>query len=559
MKATLAIFGILAFGSIPPNSLAAQKEKKTFRAPLEIRIQKFAKNSNGLARVVQIGRSRSGKPILAIELSKKHADKEKKPAVLLVAGLDGRRMQDSEVALKVAQGFIASKANSDQGRMLEAWTIWVIPCANPDGRFVKAEGNLGPIDEDRDGRIDEDGPEDLNGDGKALWMRKEDPEGSYLQDPKTGVMRKANPKKGESGRYKLWREGEDNDEDGDFNEDPKGGIIPDRNFPHLYPEHGKGAGPFVLSEPEAMSLVDFVVANPRIQLVLTLGAFDNLGGKIRKNTAPKNQPINGYDPRDEAVLKAFGKSIKRKSKQASDEWKGRFHAWVYAHAGRISLALRLGKEKASPKEKPTSKPSSQPSRKKGQSKGPVRSGENGSKDQRPEKITPWKPFKHPQLGEIEIGGKDPQEDSKISPQEQKKGVLLVTQLLVEAFRRACRLRIVKLETKALGDSVLEVRAIVRNEGKNPSRTAIADRLRSPRLPRLEFVRFSKEKPLSSIRWGKKEAEASLLTGKPFVFIPSRLLFGETSEFRWIIKKPQPGTLGIRIAQEGLVFDIKEVK
>ncbi len=558
MKAKLALFGILALGSLPSNSLSAPYHPT--QDSLGARIHQLVAKSKGMARMVLIGKSRGGLPIHGIEL--KRGKGENRPALLLVAGLDGRRSDDSDVALDVVKDFITAKPNSPEERVLKNATIWVIPCANPDGRAAGVEGNLGPVDEDRDGRIDEDGPEDLNGDGIVLWMRKKDPEGAYIQDKKTGLMRKADPKQGEAGVYKLWREGIDNDKDGDFNEDPKGGIIPNRNFPHLYPEHGKGAGPYVLSEPEALSLVDFVIGNPRIQMVLTLGAFDNLGTKAKSNTASTKQPINGYLTRDKGVLERFAKAIGRKGRHGTDDWKGHFHAWVYAHAGRISLALNLStKKKTASKKESNNGPSSKPSKKsREEQSGEVASSKRKTKGNSDKaKFPKWKPFNHPQLGAIEIGGKDPREDCKLSHEEQRLGVPLVTKLLVAGVEGACQLRIVKLETKALGEGAIEVRAVVRNNGKSPSRTAVADRLGNPRLPRLEFVRFSQENPRASVRWGKKEGQETLLIGKPFVFIPSKLLLGQTAEFRWVLKKPEPGTVGLRIAQEGMVFDVKEVK
>lgn len=81
--------------------------------------------------------------------------------------------------------------------------------------------------------MDEDGPEDLNGDGYITLMRVKDPEGNYIIDPKEPrLMRLADPKKGEKGMYKIYSEGLDNDDDGQINEDPLGGVEINRNFPH---------------------------------------------------------------------------------------------------------------------------------------------------------------------------------------------------------------------------------------------------------------------------------------------------------------------------------------
>ena len=43
-----------------------------------------------------------------------------------------------------------------------------------------------PIDQDRDGLVDEDGPEDLDGDGEITWMRGPDPAGDWIADPGFG-------------------------------------------------------------------------------------------------------------------------------------------------------------------------------------------------------------------------------------------------------------------------------------------------------------------------------------------------------------------------------------
>ena len=40
-----------------------------------------------------------------------------------------------------------------------------------------------PVDDDYDGLVDEDYPDDLNGDGNISIMRKKDPFGNYKTDP----------------------------------------------------------------------------------------------------------------------------------------------------------------------------------------------------------------------------------------------------------------------------------------------------------------------------------------------------------------------------------------
>jgi hypothetical protein len=77
-------------------------------------------------------------------------------------------------------------------------------------------------------------------------MRIEDPTGAYIiskEDPR--VMVKADPSKGEVGKYILLSEGIDNDKDGVFNEDGVGGVNIDKNGTYDYPFFTQGSGEYV--------------------------------------------------------------------------------------------------------------------------------------------------------------------------------------------------------------------------------------------------------------------------------------------------------------------------
>ena len=129
------------------------------------------------------------------------------------------------------------------------------------------------------GLVDEDGPEDLNGDGLITSMRVEDPEGEFIPDPARAARcsLKADKAKGEKGAWKLLSEGVDNDKDEQWNEDGLGGVNLNRNFPlQLLSSSRPDAGRHQVSESETRALADFVVAHPNIGLAFTFGAADNL-------------------------------------------------------------------------------------------------------------------------------------------------------------------------------------------------------------------------------------------------------------------------------------------
>jgi hypothetical protein len=137
--------------------------------------------------------------------------------------------------------------------------------------------NTLPYDDDNDGRVDEDGLDDLNGDGLLTVMRVQDPAGAYMvhpDDPR--LMKLADATEGEEGSYSIYWEGIDDDNDGFYNEDGPGGVDINRNFQHEYPYYEADAGPHMISELESRALMDFVVDHRNIAMILAYGASDNL-------------------------------------------------------------------------------------------------------------------------------------------------------------------------------------------------------------------------------------------------------------------------------------------
>ncbi|MHB8901433.1 MAG: M14 family zinc carboxypeptidase, partial [Thermoguttaceae bacterium] len=190
-------------------------------------------------------------------------DASKKPAILVVGGIDPGRPVDGEVVLRMARQ-LASEAGADANvrKLLDRITVYCIVQAAPDGTeaffqkpLLERQINARPTDDDTDGQADEDGPDDLSGDGLITAMRVEDAQGQYVlhpDDPR--VMIEADTKKGERGRYRLYVEGKDNDGDDRLNEDPPGGVAFDRNFTFDYPYFQPGAGPHQVSEIETRAV-----------------------------------------------------------------------------------------------------------------------------------------------------------------------------------------------------------------------------------------------------------------------------------------------------------------
>lgn len=266
-------------------------------------LRELAKSHAKLARVVEVAKSREGRTVWAIEIANPAGTPvAERPALMIAANFEGDQLIGSQLALYVAEHLLTGYAtNPDIKARLDAHAFYIIPRANPDGAelmfgAVKSarKTNAAKNDADNDGRLDEDGPEDLNKDGFITMMRVKDPRGPYMihpDDPR--LMKRADPVRGEAGGYSIYWEGIDNDGDGFINEDGPGGVDLNRNFQHQYPYYTPDAGPHMISEPEARGIMDYVIARRNIAAILTFGESDNLIGP--PTTAGAHAPASVVD------------------------------------------------------------------------------------------------------------------------------------------------------------------------------------------------------------------------------------------------------------------------
>ncbi|MCP4157910.1 MAG: hypothetical protein GY757_59925, partial [bacterium] len=179
-----------------------------------------------------------------------------------------------EAALFLAQSII----EKPDARKDKTW--YILPQGNTDAavRFFKKPlfvdpRNTRPYNDDMDDRVDEDGFEDLDGNGFITSMRVKDPEGQWMTvEGEPRLMKKADWAKGEKGSYKLYTEGIDNDGDGQYNEDGPGGVNAGINYPHLFEHFSKTSGAWPGSEAETRSIIKFIYQHPEIAMTITFGS-----------------------------------------------------------------------------------------------------------------------------------------------------------------------------------------------------------------------------------------------------------------------------------------------
>ena len=240
-----------------------------------------------LVTLTEIGRSREGRPIWAVDINNPATGAaEQKPGFYVDGNIHGGEVLGGEGALAFLDRLI-----SHQGRdpniteLVDTRAFYIVPIVNPDGRAISVDTpenhrwNVRPTDEDGDGRIDEDPPEDLDGDGRMLQMRVPDPSGGWVihRDDPRRMVRVGPSSTPNAARYRVLPEGIDNDGDGRFNEDRVGGVDPNRNFAANWSAAQFASGPYPLSEPESHALVGYIVARPNIAAIHT---FHTSGGLL---------------------------------------------------------------------------------------------------------------------------------------------------------------------------------------------------------------------------------------------------------------------------------------
>jgi len=287
----LVLLGLLSVASAAQPVAQSRIVHDRYHSPDEVSaaLQNFATHYPGFATLSLIGKSPGGAPLHVLEIADRGAGlakAEARPAILVTANIEGNHLIGSEAALLLAERLLTGAVSDPTiKKLLENKVVYIAPLLNPDaaqsGYFgalrMERSTNATGLDEDLDTAIDEDGPDDLNQDGMITMMRVKDPEGEWIVDPEEPrLMRKADPQKGESGLYKLYLEGIDNDGDESYNEDPSGGVELNRNFPHDFENNTAGAGMWPVSQPETRALVDFMVAHRNIALVLNFSTENTI-------------------------------------------------------------------------------------------------------------------------------------------------------------------------------------------------------------------------------------------------------------------------------------------
>jgi hypothetical protein len=280
-------------------------------------LKKIVKAYPNLAKLESIGKSYDGRDLWCIAITDySKGDATKKPGMYIDGNIHSNEVQGSEFALYTAW-YLTESFNDNKfiKELLTDKIFYIVPTINPDARdsFFKNANNahsprsgVVPVDNDMDGLVDEDGYDDLDGDGSIVMMRRKSLNGRFNIDP-SNPNRMIAAGNDEKGLYEmLGQEGIDNDGDGQVNEDgAQFEYDPNRdwgwNWQPNYVQNGAYKYPFSL--PENRAVMEFVMKHPNIAAAQS---FHNAGGMILRGPGAL-EDLGTYHAADIQVYDAIGK------------------------------------------------------------------------------------------------------------------------------------------------------------------------------------------------------------------------------------------------------------
>lgn len=568
-------------------------------------IEQLRQANPSLVKVHKFAVTPGGREMLMIEIGKSGTSV---PAVLVGANFSGLTPLATEAAMSLASRVVSDA--SLNGKL----TWYILPIGNPDAyaRFFTRPlwsdpGNGRLFNDDTDDQTDEDGYNDLDGNGIITRMRVKAHDGTWVPvEGEPRLMRKADAAKGERGIYKLYTEGIDDDGDGQYNEDVPGGTNINNNFPHLFKKFGRRSGLYPGSEPESEALLRFAFSHPEIAMVIAFGQTNYLlsppkggrkgsidTGSIRipremgaslgidvSRTYTLAEVIELVQPMlppgmtaDESMIASFlglgevvnpmpddmifyneissdykeylkKKGITAERLDPAQPEEGSFELWAYYHLGVPVFTIDFW---GLPK----------PTEEKKENQGDEKKNDTVKADQQkgdPKEVaqlafsdkwldgrgfTPWKSYKHPTLGEVEIGGFTPFSDN--TPPENMIDSLLDLQLpyIPELVKRLPRLAIAEVKTTEKGGGVYQLEAWVTNEGYLSFPIAMGKRNKVP-APAILTLEGDGIEILS----GKKRTPIGEVGGMKSV------------KYVWLVRSPKKETLTLRLESKQAGNDSK---
>ena len=523
----------------------------------------LAEQHPSLLSIVSIGKSYEGRDIWCITATNSSTG----PAADKPAFWCDANIHATEVSASSAMLYLLNKLTLQYGkdpdvtRVLDTRAFYIVPRVNPDGaelyfaekkKFIRSSTRPYPYDEEPIEGLE---VEDLDGDGRLLSMRILDPNGPWKksdQEPRLMVRRGPTDIDGEY--YRIMPEGKLQNWDG-FTlsmRKSKEGLDLNRNFPAHWRQvfEPYGAGPFPGSEPEVYTLVKFISEHPNITGGMTFHTFS--GVLLRPYGTQSDEAMPAEDL---WTFKAIGKrgteitgypaiSVFHDFKYHPKEViTGVFDDWLYEHMGVYGWTVEIwcpqkqaGIEEFKPIEWNREHPF-EDDLKMLKWSDEVLEGKG---------LVDWYPFKHEQLGDVEIGGWDTQFAFRNPPpQLLEKEIAPLADWAIFHALISPELKLNTATAEPIGEGAYLVRVVVDNVGWLPtyvSKKALEKKVARPLVGEIELPEGAK------LESGKTRMEIGQLEGRcykpPAPYGWTADTTGERAKLEWVVRGKPGGVVKV---------------
>jgi len=422
-----------------------------------------------------LGKSVGDRDIWLVTLNNPETGSDREKTAMFIDGnIHGNEIQAAETVLYSIWYLCKSYGVIDRiTELIDERSFYFVPMENPDGREVWfhdpatphfLRGGIRPTDNDHDGVADEDGPDDLDGDGHITSMWIKDPLGRYeVDEDDPRFFKRVDHDDPPGGWSRLGQEGFDNDDDGRVNEDGIGGYDPNRNWPSDWqPEWIQyGATDYPFSLPETRVIGEFLYDHPNIAAAQS---YHNAGGMILYGPNAKYIRYPSSDLRVfSAIAEKGGEMLPFYDPMTVHEDLYTVHGgedgFTYDALGIISFTNELWTDKRM-----------------------MANGENPSREERKtfrdllqfeDVFVPYHEVEHPQYGTILVGGTKKYSSRVTPPWMLEEGCHRNFAFTMFHADEMPKLSWGALQVKKLGNRLWEVTVEVANDKLIPSRTAMA--------------------------------------------------------------------------------------
>jgi len=438
-----------------------------------------------LARMTSLAKTPEGRDVWLLTVG---PDPDRvRPAAWADGNVHAGELAGSSVALAIAEDALRLHVEPSTVDLpdpiadrLRDVLFYVVPRITPDGaEHVLRTGRI-VRSVPRDARVDRGTPRwipgDVDGDGLALAMRVVDPTGELVDAPGFPGLLVERTLEDRGPFYKVYPEGSIEHFDGKHVPSPHflgdNPIDLNRNFPWQWsPTHEQvGAGPYAASEPESRGVVEFATKHPEIFAWCNYHTF---GGVLIR--PPGHTPDAKMDQEDLALFRQLEAWMTEHTGyptvsgyeeflyEPDKPLKGDLSEYAYNQRGAFAYVIELWdlfKRLGMKRPKKFVDYYQEVSR-----DDIVRLAWWDRDENAGRCFPPWRPFDHPQLGKVEIGGIDPRVGMWNPPLHE---LSLMIDRQVQVYMRvaalAPRIQIEKIDKHPLAGGVTRIDVKVVNTG-----------------------------------------------------------------------------------------------